>query len=119
MDVAKCIKVFYNMDEQRNYLEQEIVPNDVRLLAAPTTAGTGSEATRDAVLYFEGKKQSVSHESCIPSAVLMDPSLLQTLPEYHRKSSMLDATESFWSVNKAGFIQKPRYRPFLRIWIPI
>ena len=103
MDVAKCIKLFYNMDEKRNYLEQEIVPNDVKLLAAPTTAGTGSEATRYAVIYFEGAKQSISDESCIPSAVLMDPSLLKTLPEYHRKSSMLDAlchaVESFWSVN--------------------
>lgn len=103
MDVAKCVKLFCNMDGRRNYLEQEIVPNDVRLLAAPTTAGTGSEATRYAVIYYEGKKQSVSHESCIPSAVLLDPSLLRTLPEYHRKSSMLDAlchaVESFWSVN--------------------
>lgn len=103
MDVAKCIKLFYNMDKEKNYLEQEIVPNDIKLLAAPTTAGTGSEATRYAVIYFEGKKQSVSHESCIPSAVLMDPSLLQTLPDYHRKSSMMDAlchaVESFWSVN--------------------
>ena len=103
MDVAKCVKLFYNMDEKRNYLEQELVPNDVRLLAVPTTAGTGSEATRYAVIYFEGKKRSVTHESCIPSAVLLDPSRLQTLPEYHRKVSMLDAlchgVESFWSVN--------------------
>lgn len=103
MDVAKCVKLFYNMDGHRNYLEQEIVPNDVRLLAVPTTAGTGSEATRYAVIYFEGKKRSVTHESCIPSAVLMDPSLLRTLPDYHRKSSMLDAlchaVESYWSVN--------------------
>ena len=103
MDVAKCVKLFCNMDGQRNYLEQEIAPNDVRLLAVPTTAGTGSEATRFAVIYYEGKKQSVSHESCIPSAVLMDPSLLRTLPDYHRRASMLDAlchaVEAFWSVN--------------------
>lgn len=103
MDVAKCVKLFYNMDEQRNYLEQELVPNDVRLLAVPTTAGTGSEATRYAVIYFGGRKQSVTHESCIPSAVLLDPFLLRTLPDYHRKASMLDAlchaVESFWSVN--------------------
>lgn len=103
MDVAKCVKLFYNMDEKRNCLEQEIVPNGIKLLAVPTTAGTGSEATRYAVIYFEGKKRSVSDESCIPSAVLMDPSVLTTLPEYHRKSSMMDAlchaVESFWSVN--------------------
>ena len=72
-------------------------------IAVPTTAGTGSEATRYAVIYFEGEKQSVSHESCIPSAVLMDPSALRTLPEYQKKATMLDAlchaVESFWSIH--------------------
>lgn len=103
MDVAKCVKLFANMDGKQNYLRQEIVPNGIRLLAVPTTAGTGSEATRYAVIYFEGEKQSISDESCIPSAVLMDPSLLRTLPDRHRTAAMLDALchgiESFWSVN--------------------
>lgn len=103
MDVAKCIKLYSNMDPARNYLEQEIVPNDIRLLAVPTTAGTGSEATRYAVIYYKGAKQSVAHDSCIPSAVLFDASLLRTLPEYQRKSTMMDALchaiESYWSVN--------------------
>lgn len=103
MDVAKCVKLFANMDGTQNYLRQEIVPNGIQLLAVPTTAGTGSEATRYAVIYFEGEKQSISDESCIPSAVLMDPSLLRTLPDRHRTAAMLDALchgiESFWSVN--------------------
>lgn len=103
IDVAKCIKLYSNMDESQNYLEQTIIPNDVPLLAMPTTAGTGSEATRYAVIYYNGVKQSVTHESCIPSAVLMDSSVLKTLPVYQKKSTMLDALchalESFWSVN--------------------
>lgn len=103
IDVAKCIKLYSNMNTSRNYLEQTIVPNDVRLLAMPTTAGTGSEATRYAVIYYQGAKQSVADESCIPSAVLMDSSALKTLPLYQKKSTMLDAlchaVESFWSVN--------------------
>lgn len=103
IDVAKCIKLYSNMDPSVNYLKQEIVPNDVPLMAIPTTAGTGSEATRYAVIYYNDAKQSVTHESMIPSAVLMDRSALKTLPLYQKKSTMLDALchsiESFWSVN--------------------
>jgi len=103
MDVAKCIKLFSNMDDTENYMEQEIVENDLPLLAIPTTAGTGSEATRFAVIYYRENKQSVDHISCIPGYVIMDASLLETLPEYQKKATMLDAfchaVESFWSVN--------------------
>lgn len=103
MDVAKCIKLFSNMDEDRCYMEQEIVENELPLLAIPTTAGTGSEATRFAVIYYQGNKQSVNHVSSIPGYVLLDASLLDTLPLYQKKVTMLDAfchgVESFWSVN--------------------
>lgn len=103
MDVAKCIKLFSNMDKDKNYLEQTIVPNDLPLIAVPTTSGTGSESTRFAVIYYNGEKQSVSDYSCIPSMMIFDASTLSTLPEYQRKVTMLDAfchaIESFWSVN--------------------
>lgn len=103
IDVAKCIKLYSNMNHNENYLKQTIVPNDIPFLAVPTTAGTGSEATKYAVIYYEDEKQSVTHESCIPSTVLFDPSALKTLPEYQKKSTMLDALchsiEAFWSVN--------------------
>ena len=103
MDVAKCIKLFSNMDHGRNYLEQTIVPNTISFLAIPTTAGTGSEATRYAVIYYDDAKQSVTSESIIPEAVLLDPGVLKTLPVYQKKSTMMDAfghaLESFWSVN--------------------
>lgn len=106
MDVAKCIKLYSNMSgdgADGGYLRQEIVPNSLPFLAMPTTAGTGSEATRYAVIYYEGKKQSVTSESFIPRTVLMDPSTLKTLPLYQKKATMMDALchaiESFWSVN--------------------
>ena len=103
MDVAKCIKLYSNMDENESYLKQRIVPNDIPFIAIPTTSGTGSEATRFAVIYYNGEKQSVADYSCIPQAVLIDPSTIRTLPEYYRKTAMLDALchaiESFWSIN--------------------
>ena len=103
MDVAKCIKLFAYMDSSVNYIEQEIVPNDIPFVAVPTTAGTGSEATRYGVIYYQGNKMSITHESGIPCAVVFDSSVLETLPMLHKKATMLDAlchaVEAFWSVN--------------------
>lgn len=106
MDVAKCIRLWAGLDPAEDYLKQEIVPCGIPFLAVPTTAGTGSEATRYAVVYRNGEKQSVTHDSMIPQAVYMDPSLLITLPDYQRKASMLDALchalEAYWSVHSNG-----------------
>lgn len=103
IDVAKCIKLYCNMDPSENYLSQTVIPNDIKLLVAPTTAGTGSEATRYAVIYDNGIKRSITDDSCIPATVLFDHSTLRTLPEYHRKSTMMDAfshaLEASWSIN--------------------
>lgn len=76
---------------------------EAKLAVIPTTAGSGSEATRFAVLYKDGMKLSITDDNIIPDYVMFDPELLKHLPEYHRKSSALDALshalESFWSVN--------------------
>lgn len=103
LDVAKCIKLYSNMDPNENYLTQQPKDPHVPLIAIPTTAGTGSESTRFAVIYYEGKKQSVTSDIILPNAVILDPSLLKTLPIYQKKCTLLDALcqgiESFWSVN--------------------
>lgn len=103
IDVAKCIKLYANMDGNSNYLHRDIISNDIPLIAMPTTAGTGSEATRYAVVYYKGEKQSITSDSIIPTTVIMDSSVLKTLPEYQRKTTMLDALchgiESWWSIN--------------------
>ena len=103
LDVAKCIKLFVKMDPDINYLQQTLSENRIPFMAIPTTAGTGSEATRFAVIYYNGIKQSVSHESCIPKYVAFIPSVLESLPKYQKKSTLFDALchalESFWSVN--------------------
>ena len=72
-------------------------------MAMPTTAGTGSEATKYAVIYYNGEKQSINDESIIPSTVLFDSSILDSLPSYQKKATVLDAfshsIESMWSIN--------------------
>lgn len=103
MDVAKCIKLYSKMNTDECYLMQEYKDTKVLLIAVPTTAGTGSESTRYAVVYYEGKKQSVTHDSIIPDYAVLEPNVLKTLPIYQKKCTLLDALcqgiESWWSVN--------------------
>lgn len=103
IDVAKCIKLYCRMDTNKNYLAQEPADTGIPLIAVPTTAGTGSESTRHAVIYYKGTKQSVSHRSIVPDYAVLESSVLETLPVYQKKCTMLDAlsqaVESWWSVN--------------------
>ena len=103
IDVAKCIKLYSKMGKDKLYLDQDYRDTGVKLIAIPTTAGTGSESTRYAVIYYEGKKQSVTHDSIIPDVAILEPKVLKTLPLYQKKCTMLDALcqgiESWWSVN--------------------
>lgn len=103
IDVAKCIKLFCRMSKDRLYLEQEFRDTGIGLIAIPTTAGTGSESTRYAVIYYDGKKQSITHDSIVPDIAVLEPKVLKTLPLYQKKCTMLDALcqgiESWWSVN--------------------
>lgn len=110
LDVAKCIKLYCRMEKDKLYLEQEYKDTGVKLIAIPTTAGTGSESTRYAVIYYDGKKQSVTHDSIIPDVAILEPKVLKTLPVYQKKCTMMDALcqgiESWWSVNSTDESKK-------------
>ncbi|WP_195542607.1 phosphonoacetaldehyde reductase [Massiliimalia timonensis] len=103
IDVAKCINLYAVLDSGENYLKQELKGVAVPHLCIPTTAGTGSESTRFAVIYYEGEKQSINSVDCIPDHVILEPEFLVTLPLYQKKATVLDAlgqaVESYWSVN--------------------
>ncbi len=102
IDTAKCIKLFSVLDSGKVYIEQEFKPSAVPLIAIPTTAGTGSESTRNAVLYYQGRKYSVGHACTLPDCAILCPEVLRYLPAYQKKSTMLDALcqgiESWWSL---------------------
>ncbi len=106
MDVAKCVKAFSAMDPARSYLEQPYPRRGVPLVAIPTTAGTGSESTRFAVIYFRGVKQSLADETLLPDCAILDGRAVMTLPAYQKKCTMMDAVchavEAWWSVRSTS-----------------
>lgn len=106
IDVAKCIKLFCKLPKDKLYLDQEFQDSGINLFAIPTTAGTGSESTCYAVIYYEGKKQSITHDSIVPDIAVLESVVLKTLPLYQKKCTMLDALcqgiESWWSVNSTS-----------------
>ena len=64
------------------------------VVAVPTTAGTGSEATRNAVISErgpDGYKRSFRHESMVPADAVVDPDLLATAPRPLIAANGLDA----------------------------
>ena len=103
IDVAKCIKLYCKMQGDEIYLKQEYTDTKVPLIALPTTAGTGSESTPFSVIYYGGEKQSVKHASILPDVAILDSDVLEGLPTYQKKCTLLDALcqaiESWWSVN--------------------
>lgn len=111
IDVAKCIKQRINahsQDTSTDHTGNEKIAADygerkayVKMLAIPTTAGTGSESTQFAVVYENGEKKSVDDPDILPEYVILDADLLKGLPVYQRKATMLDALcqaiESIWA----------------------
>ena len=102
IDTAKAIKARMNAateeeTAQNRYTFEKPCPH----IAVPGTAGTGSEATQIAVVYVNGRKVSLNHPGFRPDGVVLDASLLDSLPVYHKKSCALDALaqgiESYWS----------------------
>lgn len=87
IDFAKAYKFYQNLT--------------IPLMAIPTTAGTGSEATQFAVVYVNGKKTSLDDSSILPNYSIIDSQFIeQTIPSVKAPPAMdayCQAIESFWA----------------------
>ena len=99
IDAGKAIAALVaNGGDPLDYLEvvgrgQPLRRRSLPFIALPTTAGTGSEVTKNAVLgsHEHGVKASLRSPLMLPSAALVDPDLLVGLPAEVLASSGLDA----------------------------
>jgi alcohol dehydrogenase class IV len=99
LDAAKAIAALLgNGGDPLDYLEVvgrglPLARASLPLIAIPTTAGTGSEVTKNAVLAApeHGVKASLRSPLMLPRVALVDPDLLARLPAAVVASSGLDA----------------------------
>ena len=99
LDAAKAIAALLtNPGEPLDYLEvvgrgQPLTHLPLPVMAIPTTAGTGSEVTRNAVLSVPEQRVKVSlrHPAMLPRLALVDPELTLSLPPNITAATGMDA----------------------------
>ena len=97
LDVAKAVAVLaVSGADPLEHLEvigegRPITRPGLPCVAIPTTAGTGSEVTRNAVLAGDGVKASLRSPLMLPRVAIVDPDLLVGLPAATIAASGMDA----------------------------
>ena len=92
MDVAKSISVMLcNDGSSRDYQGWDLPKNEgVYKVGIPTIAGSGSEASRTAVLMGKDRKFGINSDYSMFNAIILDSNLIKSVPKDQRFYSGMD-----------------------------
>ena len=81
-----------------------------KLIAIPTTCGTGAESTQFAVLYVDGVKTSLDNSDILPDYAIVDSQFCEKNPKYLKACTAMDAycqaIESYWASKSTDLSRK-------------
>jgi acetaldehyde dehydrogenase/alcohol dehydrogenase len=79
------------LDARKRVAHYPEIDHSVRLVAVPTTAGTGSEVSPAAVLTVQGRKATLVDYSLVPDMAVVEPRLTLSMPPTLTADSGIDA----------------------------
>jgi acetaldehyde dehydrogenase/alcohol dehydrogenase len=104
IDAAKAMRLFHEspelsleelslpfLDARKRVSHYPEIDHSMKLVALPTTAGTGSEVSPAAVLTVDGRKVTLVDYSLVPDVAVVDPRLTLTMPPSLTADTGIDA----------------------------